>query len=335
MTDNPNTPMKIIVEIASAHEGSYNNMLKLIDLSIKTGADALKFQILNQESHITSSHKIYDLVGQLEFSSDQWLNIMSYTRSKTDMIIMTDVYDIASISTVKLMDPDMVKIHSADLNNKQLVKMVARLSKDTMIGIGASSLEEIRKAIQWFKEENAENRLTLMHGFQGFPTKLEDMNMSQIKTYKELFGLQVGFLDHTEGETEESIYLALAAKAFGAFAVEKHIVIDRQAKGLDYESALSVASFKKFIHQIRQLEIAIGNRIPQPLSVGEQKYREFMKKKIIARNNILQGEVLNDSNLTFKRSEGGLSQEYYELINGKHALEDIRKNENITLSIIG
>ncbi|MDG2449490.1 MAG: N-acetylneuraminate synthase family protein [Saprospiraceae bacterium] len=329
-----NHPMMIIAELASSHEGRYTDMLKLIDFAIKTGADALKFQVLNQESHITKAHEIYDLVGQLEFSSDQWVSIMSYARQNTDMIIMTDVYDLASLEIVKRMNPDMVKIHSADLNNKQLVRGVAKLNKPSMIGIGASSLEEIRKAIHWFKEENEYDFLSLMHGYQGFPTKLEDMNISQLGPLKELFGLPMGFLDHAEGDTEESLYLAIAARAIGAFAVEKHIVLNRDTKGIDYQSALSMPFFKRFVNQIRNVESALGNRTPQPFSPGEKRYRDFMKKDIVAKEKIKKGEILTIENLTLKRSKGALSQGYYEVLLGKVARIEINKDENITLSKI-
>tara|TARA_B110000483_G_scaffold237717_1_gene313018 strand:- start:17467 stop:18498 length:1032 start_codon:yes stop_codon:yes gene_type:complete len=325
-------PMMIIAEIASAHEGRLDDMFKLIDFANETGADAVKFQVLNLESHMTKKHEIFDLVGTLEFSCDEWLSIMKYAREKTDMIIMTDVYDLVSVQTVKEMNPDLVKIHSADLNNKGLVEAVALLNKPTMIGFGASTVEEIRKSIQFFRQKNKTSFLSLMHGYQGFPTKIEDMNISQLKSYADLFSLPMGFLDHTEGDTEESLYLAIAARAIGAFAVEKHIVLNRADKGIDYQSALSMDYFKRFIKQIRKTELALGNNKPTPISEGEQRYRDFMKKSIVAKTLIRKGEVLSFENLALKRTSGALPQEMYDMLIGKEAKFDIEKNENITLN---
>jgi N,N'-diacetyllegionaminate synthase len=329
-----NSPMLIIAEIASAHEGRFKDMLKLVDFAIETGADAIKFQVMNQASHITPSHSIYDLVGQLEFNEEQWINIVSYTRSNSNLVIMTDVYDIVSIEIVKKMNPDIVKIHSADLNNKQLVREVAWLKKPSMIGVGASSLEEIRKAIHWFKDENDSSFLSIMDGYQGFPTKIVDMNINQISLLQDLFGIPVGFLDHTEGDSEESIFLSIAARSLGAFAVEKHIVLDRGMKGIDYQSALSMPFFKKFISQIRTLESALGEKTPKSFSPGEQRYRDFMKKDIVACEFIRKGDKFTHNNITLKRSNGGLSQKYFDLILDRMAKVNITKNEIITFKKI-
>ena len=41
-----------------------------------------------------------------------------------------------------------------------------------------------------------------MHGFQGYPTKLKDLNLSRIKVLKNKFALPVGIMDHVAGQSE-------------------------------------------------------------------------------------------------------------------------------------
>ncbi|HIA11461.1 MAG TPA: hypothetical protein EYN69_05230, partial [Flavobacteriales bacterium] len=199
-----NCPVLIIAEVASAHEGNFDDLLKLIDLAAKTGADAVKFQVLNAESHMTPKHQIWDLVQQLEFSKDEWIEAAEYTRANSSMLLLVDVYDIQSITTVTAMKSDMIKIHSADLNNFELIEAAAKLKIPAMIGVGASSLDEIEQCIKVYRDSNPEGFLSLMHGYQGFPTELEDMNIRQLTLLREHFGLPVGFLDHAEGDTDAS-----------------------------------------------------------------------------------------------------------------------------------
>ena len=327
-------PMMIIAEIASAHEGRFNDLIKLIDFAKETGADAVKFQVLNAESHMTPEHEIWDIVKQLEFSRKQWIKAAEYTRKATNMVLLTDIYDLASVETVKAMNPDMIKIHTADLNNFELVKEAAKINLPTLIGVGASTLDEISKCLHVFRKFNSKVFLALMHGYQGFPTKLDDMNMRQLEMLRQLFQIPVGFLDHSEGDTEESVFIPLVARAIGVFAIEKHIVLDRSLKGIDYESALSMDTFKKLIRKIRLIEKALGSYQPMPLSPGEIRYRSFMKKDIVAKFEIQPSEIITKEKICFKRSAGALPQEELQRVIGKKAKTKIDKNQNINFDLL-
>lgn len=323
-------PYMVIAEIACAHEGNYGNLLKLIDLACETGADAVKFQVFNMGSHMTPHHRIFELAKKLEFTAAQWKEAVAYARSKTDAIICADVYDMGSVQTVAALNVDMVKIHSADLNNFPLIKEVARFKKPTMLGTGASTFVEIAAGLEAFRAENADSFVGLMHGYQAFPTKLEELNILQIPTIKERFDVPVGFLDHIEGDTDESLYVSLLARAVGAFAVERHIVLDRSLKGVDHESALSLPYFKKFVDWVRKSEAALGNPVPGPLTPEEIKYRELMKKMMVAARDISIGEKLNAEMIAFKRSkQPGLSGQELSSVLGKTTKVKISKDDNI------
>lgn len=327
-------PALMIAEVASAHEGDFNSLIKLIDLAGQTGADAIKFQVLTAKSHMTPAHSIWDLVQTLEFSATEWQEAVSHVRKNTELIVITDVYDIGSVEKVKAMKPDMVKIHSADLGNIPLIKAVAGLRLPTLLGVGASTLEEITTTLDTYRNRTPNTFIGLMHGYQGFPTDIQDMNMAQIGMLREKFGIPVGFLDHTEGDTAESVYLSLAARGLGAFAIEKHIVLDRQQKGLDHEAAISLEVFQQLVSQIRIVEHALGSFGPVPFSVGEKNYRRFMKKNIVAAIGIRQGDVVTVDSICFKRTGTSPSPVDLAAILGKKAKRDIKTNQPITKDML-
>ena len=325
-----NAPALIIAEVASSHEGDFEDLIKLIEFASKTGAGAVKFQVLTADSHMTSTHQIWDLVQKLEFSSQEWREAIDYTRANTDLLVITDVYDIGSVEKVKNLHPDMVKIHSADLGNLPLIQAVADLNVPTLFGVGASTIEEIVTALRMYRSRASKTFMALMHGYQGFPTDISDMNMLQMRMLRDRFGIPVGFLDHTEGDTDESIYLSLVARGLGAFAIEKHIVLDRQLKGIDHEAAISMDVFRKLVSQLRVVEQALGSFDPVPFSDGENKYRQFMKKNIVAAIDIRKGEIVNLDSLAFKRTGASRSTGNLKAILGKEARTDIKKNQTIT-----
>ena len=238
------------------------------------------------------------------------------------------------MSRKKLIDPDLIKIHSADLNNFILVKEAARFKKPTLIGVGASSLDEISRCLNVFRNVNRSGFVSLMHGYQGFPIEISDMNMNQITMLRNLFQIPVGFLDHTEGDTDESIYMSLVARGLNAFAIEKHIVLDRSVKGIDYEAAVSMEFLRKLVQQIRIVETALGSYQPLPLSKGEKMYRDFIKKDIVASVDINEGDMIEMHKICLKRSKGGLPQECLENVLGRRATRNIQKNQNIIWEVL-
>ncbi len=326
-------PMLVIAEVACAHEGDYDKLIRLIDIAIETGADAVKFQVLNAQSHMAPSHRIFELVKTLEFSKAEWEKAIGYLRKKSDILILTDIYDEASLDTVVALDPDMIKIHSADLNNYRLLEKAAQLNKPTLIGAGASSLDEIRDALLFYGKHFT-GFIGLLHGYQAFPTQPEDLHISQIGTLREYFQIPVGFLDHTEGDSDESMYMPLVARGAGAFAVEKHITIDRADKGIDYESALSLPNFKKMVDWIRKADTGMGSPVLLPLSDSEIGYRKFMKKNLVAATDLKKGDVLSADRIALKRSGSGITADHYANVLNKKINADIPKDGNILLSNI-
>ena len=167
-----------------------------------------------------------------------------------------------------------------------------------------------------------------MHGYQAFPTKIEESNLEFLKTLKEKFGQPVGFMDHVDGSDPLSQILPLVAIGFGASVIEKHITLDRKAKGIDYESALEPPAFKEFVSKVRKMEQAIGKGVCN-FSEDEKQYRKRMKKSIVAREAIPKNVTIKREMVAFKRGREGISPMEVEKIIGKKSKTMIQKDESI------
>ena len=55
-----------------------------------------------------------------------------------------------------------------------------------------------------------DNKITLLHGFQSYPTLIEDINLNRLK-HKNYFKkrYEYGYQDHTSGSSNYNIYLPL------------------------------------------------------------------------------------------------------------------------------
>lgn len=315
-------PVFIIAEIANSHEGSLEKAKRLIQEAAGTGADAVKLQKFVTEELLVSSHPMYDVFKRLEFSEAEWTELFRYGR-QFGLPILMDVFDVPSADFAEKVEVDGYKIHSTDIANPDVLKCVAKKNRPVFLGVGATTFEEIERALSYFSQE-----VVLMHGYQAFPTKLEESNLELIRTLQEKFGRPVGFMDHVDGEDPFSQILPLVAIGFGASVIEKHITLDRKAKGIDYESALEPSTFKEFVSKVRKIEQAIGKG-ECDFSEDEKKYRKLMKKSIVARNAIPENVVIKREMIAFKRGEEGVSPMEVEKIVGKTSRTIIRKDESI------
>ncbi len=124
-----------------------------------------------------------------------------------------------------------------------------------------------------------------------------------------VFGLPVGYSDHTEG-----ILVSLAAVARGAIVIEKHFTLDRTMPGPDHKASLEPAELTEMVKQIRDLQVALGDGIKCPQS-SEWNARRAARQHVVAARDIVAGTLLSRDDLTTARNgEGVPASELWGLI---------------------
>lgn len=320
-------PVFIITEIASAHEGKMEICKDLVEKASETGADAVKFQKFTCDELIVQTHPGYKDLRKIEMGEDEWREIFHHAK-KFNLEILADVFDERSCDLMNELGVAAFKIHSTDLTNPHLISHVAEKRKPVLLSTGGSTLDEIKKAIDTAKS-HVNGDIVLIHGFQSYPTRVEDTNLKTLQTLKNEFGLNVGYHDHVDAESELALVLPCVAVALGAAVVEKHIILDRSLKGFDYHSALNPDEFKKMVENIRMVERGFGFGTTE-FSDAERIYRETMKKNVVARVDVPPGTTLSIDMLAFKRSGPGLPPSEAGKIVGRRAKTYIKKDEVIT-----
>lgn len=99
--------------------------------------------------------------------------------------------------------------------------------------------------------------LSLLHCVSTYPAKDEDLNLRCIQTLREEFpNLVIGYSGHENGST-----LSVCAVAMGAAIVERHITLDRTMPGSDHSASLEPFRLELMNGNIRRLEKSLGNGV--------------------------------------------------------------------------
>jgi len=324
-------PTFVIAEMACSHEGDINLARKIIDGAANAKADAVQLQIWSLAHMMSPQRKEYGLLQKIEFSQDEWRDLVNYSREKyPQMQVYVCVYEHSTIEFIDSLGIDGFKLNSSDLSNPLVLEKVAKTGKPIDLSVGASSIAEIQIAVDKIKSIS-NSSITLMYGHQSFPTKPENVHMSYMEKLANLFELPIGYQDHCDADQESAFWLPAASMGMGVSVLEKHITHDRSKKGIDYESALNPDEFVKFVDMVRCIDNAKGITTPRSFTDDEIKYREFQKKSIVAARDISIGSVLKESDIVFMRAETlGYSPAQIDVVVGRVLTKDINAFDTIT-----
>ncbi|MBF8984165.1 N-acetylneuraminate synthase family protein [Lutibacter sp. B2] len=323
----------IIGETAYNHEGNFKYLKKMIIDSSEIGLNAIKFHLLlNRYSYFQKKHPLVENEKKWMFSKEQWKNLIEFSlESKLDVIALCD--DIESIRFIneRYNDIKAIELHATSLNEYYMLKEVINFKNQIILGIGGSTLDEIEYAVDFLKK-NGKNDILLMYGFQAYPTKYKDINLSKMIKIKEMFNLPIGYADHTAFDDENNLDISTMVAAMGINILEKHYTPDFGAERIDYHAAVGKAQMVE-IKKKMELYLSVFGDYSLGMSKSEIKYGNIgpMKKAIVAKNHISKGEKLSLDNLCFKRTEEESTIKQKELLNliGLEALIDIEEDEII------
>jgi N,N'-diacetyllegionaminate synthase len=321
-------PTYIIAETACSHEGSVEIAHSLIAAAARSKADAVQLQMWSVPHYIVPHHPAAPLLQKLQIQPHDWRELIAHAQ-ETGLDVFATIGDRFSADLACECGVDAFKLHSSDLSNPYLTQYLASMGKPITLGTGASTLDEIAAGVRMLHRAGCRD-IVLMHGYQNFPTTVQEAHMLYMQSLKQLFQLPLGYQDHTDGDSPLGFILPLVAIGMGANVLEKHLTHDRSKKGVDHEAALDPDEFVRFVDWVRQVDLALGSPSPHEFSAAELRYRRSAKKAIVAARDVAAGEVLTEELFLYMRADPGLPPTEAQRLVGKRARVDIARHQNIT-----
>lgn len=325
----------IIAEAGVNHNGNMDIAKELIDRAKSCGADYVKFQTAvdctskfapkaeYQKRETGADETQLDMAKKLRLKLEDHYKLYEYCNS-VGIHYMSTAFDIESVHFLDALNLPFWKIPSGEITNLPYLLEIAYTKKPVFLSTGMSEMEEISTAINILKE-NGTPRITLLHCHTDYPTAMEDVNLKAMCTLKDTFGLPVGLSDHSVG-----IEVSIAAVAMGASVVEKHFTLDRNMTGPDHKASIEPDELSAMIKSVRNIEIALGNGI-KTCSPKECPNITVARKSIVAKRDIMKGEILTEENITTKRPGNGISPMKWFDVLGTSAVRNFGEDELICL----
>lgn len=348
-------PCYIIAEIGVNHNGCIETAKSLIKIAAEAGCNAVKFQtfiaekLLNYDTpladyQIKNGNRFksqYELIKSLELKYSDHFVLKSFAKS-LDLDFISTPFDLDSLKfLVNELNLETIKFSSGDLNNSPLLLEAGKIAKKIIISTGMSSLRDIELALcsiaygSIFKKNpdssnemieavsahdglNAlKKKVVILHCVSQYPAPYSVINLKAMQTIKHAFKIPVGYSDHTIG-----METAIAAVAFGAKIIEKHITLNKNSDGPDHKASMEPIEFKNMVQAIRNVEEATkGNGIKKP-SIVEKDIMQVSRKGIYAAKKINIHDYYDLNNLCVKRPYNGVPpHQIWDLINTKSTRE--------------
>ena len=302
-----NEPTYFIADIAANHDGDLERAKELIYLAKEAGADAAKFQHFRAES-IVSDHGFKSLSDHLSHQASWkksvfevykdaavdlgWSAVLKETCDKAGITFFTSPY---AFDLVDHIDPYVpaYKIGSGDITWIELIEYIAAKNKPYILASGASSLDDVKRAVSAALAINPQ--FALMQCNTNYTASLDNFRYIQLnvlKTYRRLFpDMVLGLSDHTPGHST-----VLGAVALGARIVEKHFTDDISRVGPDHKFSMDPSSWREMVEGTRELEAALGDGIKK-IEDNERDTVIVQRRSIRTAHGMKKGAVIQKSDL--------------------------------------
>ena len=323
-------PTYVIAEIGVNHNGFLDLAIKLIDVAIDCGVDAVKFQkrdlgelygkkyLDNANAGEKTLRYMLPILQQVELTDEDYYDIVEYCQ-KRKVTFLCSAFDKKSADFLETLGVPAYKVASADMTNLPLLDHLVSKGKPLILSTGMSRMEEVEITVKFLKERKVE--FALLHCNSTYPAAFEDINLRFMHQLKK-FDVPIGYSGHERG-----IAVSTVAAAIGANIIERHLTLDRTMDGPDHAASLEPQGFKKLVRDIQQVTQALGTGEEKFISRGEILNREVLGKSLVAARQIEPGEKVSPDMVAVKGPALGLSPQNYTRLLGRIIERTIEEDE--------
>ena len=332
----------LIAEIGVNHGGDIKTALYQIDLAVKGGASAVKFQTykasklasknspsywdLSKESTKTQ----YELFKKYDqFDKEDYERIAKYCKeNKIDF--SSTPFDIDCLSWLVPLMP-FIKIASADLTNDILLEEVSKFNKPILLSTGASTIKEIERAVDILKPSP---EIVLLHCTLNYPTLINNAFLERIIFLKNFFKnkYQIGYSDHISNSSADDDQIIIA-RGMGVKIFEKHFTHDKNLKGNDHYHAMDYKDLKSLTNRLNKADKMINENFNEKKFIESQKLAiKNARRSLVYTSDLNKNTIIKMEHIIPKRPGTGVPVREINKFIGKKLKNNVREDEQLNFT---
>lgn len=328
--DSKTNPVFFIAEIGGNHEGDFDYARRLAALAIESGVDAIKFQLYSGDTLVSrvESPERNKHFKRFELAKTQYLQLARMCND-AGVEFMASVWGSEMLDWIDPYIP-IHKVGSGDLTCYPLIRQLVATGKPIILSTGLATLAEITDAVGFIetldKSYVTERKLAILQCNSAYPTPDGDANLDVIATFRNTFGLPIGYSDHTIGT--EAIEVAVA---MGATIIEAHFTDTREGKTFrDHKVSLTRDEVRDLMLKLRRIRTLKGDSEKRVTpSEAIDGHPTSFRRSIYAKRDIAIGEALTMENMTVLRPAHGLPATDFDRLLGKTVMVAIAAHQLI------
>ncbi len=336
----PGEPTFIIAEMSGNHNHSFARAKKIIDASIRAGADAIKLQTYTADTLTMDSNNkyfqvktgnswngetLYSLYKQA-YTPWEWQKKLKEYAEKKGVMVFSTPFDNTAVDFLETLDVQLYKVSSFEIIDIPLLERIGKTKKPVIISRGAATASEITRALKTLRAAGSKD-IAVLHCVSSYPADPKEMNLATVPDIARKFDVVSGLSDHTLG-----VSVSVAAVALGASIIEKHVTLRRSDGGPDGSFSLEPEELTDLVTSVREVEQAIGK--PTYTITKEEKVISIFKKSIFVVKDIQKGDTFTAENIRVIRPGYGLEPKYYKSMIGKKARKAIKAGTPLTRALV-
>ena len=327
-----------IAELSGNHNGSFQRAKELVRVAAESGANAIKLQTyspqtmtldidsfsVSQDHPLWGGKRLYELYREAMTPWEWHAELFEQARN-LGMLPFSSPFDLSAVDFLETLNCPIYKIASLETSDVDLISYAASKHKKLIISTGASTMEEIKMAVDAASPVNKD--LTLLVCTSSYPAKPEDAHVRRILTLREEFKIEVGLSDHTLG-----LGVSLAAIALGATVIEKHLTLKRSDGGPDAAFSLEPNEFGALVDEGKRVYSALGSSA-WAIQDSETESRRLRRSLLIAKP-VKKGEVATRENIKALRPNTGGPISDLPRILGNKFVSDYNQGDPATVDCV-
>jgi sialic acid synthase SpsE len=256
-----NHPPYLVAELSANHNGDYHRACAIVEAAAEAGADAIKIQVYDPIRLATArggcnqvlqtgpwkGRSLLDLYKE-GHTPIHWVPSLFAWARKLGITMFASVFDEEAVDFLEECECPAYKIASFELTNTPLIRKAAATGKPLILSTGMGNSIEISDALK----SAAATQVALLHCVSDYPCKIEHANLGRIETMRRMYGLPIGWSDHTMGSEA-----AIVATALGACIIEKHLTLLRRDGGLDAAFSMERDEFAAMATSCRKAWLSV------------------------------------------------------------------------------